>query len=41
MASDALIDAIDWKAYEVSAGPAGGHVPVRIGNADVTEANRG
>ena len=31
MADETLSDAIDWKTYEVAAGLASGHVPVRIG----------
>jgi uncharacterized protein len=33
MADEMLIDAIDWKTYEVAAGLASGHVPVRVGTA--------
>jgi uncharacterized protein len=33
MADEALAGAIDWKTYEVAAGLASGHVPVRIGTA--------
>jgi hypothetical protein len=52
MTDETLSDAIDWKTYQVAAGLASGHVPVRIGTvgngspvvavaADVTEATRG
>jgi uncharacterized protein len=33
VANETLIDAIDWKTYEVAAGLASGYVPVRIGTA--------
>jgi uncharacterized protein len=33
MADDALKDTIDWTTYQVPAGLAGGHVPVRVGTA--------
>jgi hypothetical protein len=33
MANETLIDAIDWKTYEVAAGLASGYMPVRIGTA--------
>lgn len=33
MADEKLTDAIDWKTYEVAAGLASGHVPVRVGTA--------